>query len=60
MDSPAEDYNKIHDVPAVPEVGPFMKHKAQSDDLYPSLKTEHPYEVRLCFLLLVWNKVRQA
>ena len=30
-----------------------MKYKAQGDDLYPRLKTEHPYEVGLCLLLLV-------
>ena len=51
LDSPTEDHNEVHDVPAVPEVRAFMKHKAQGDDLYPGLKTEHPDEVGLRLLL---------
>lgn len=53
LDSPTKDHNEIHDVPSISEVGTFMKHKAQGDDLYPSLKTEHPNEVGLSLLLLV-------
>lgn len=52
-DSPTEDHNEVHDVPPVPEVGPFMENKAQGNDLYSSLKAEHPDEVRLCLLLLM-------
>lgn len=53
FDSPTEDHNEVHDIPPVSEVGAFMKYKAQGDDLYPRLKTEHPYEVGLCLLLLI-------
>lgn len=56
LDSPTEDNNEVHDVPPIPEVRTFMKHKAQSDDFYSCLKTEHPYEVGLCLLLLVKRK----
>lgn len=56
LDSPTEDHNEVHDVPPIPEVRAFMKHKAQGDDFYACLKTEHPYEVGLCLLLWVQSK----
>lgn len=51
LDSPTEDHDEVHDVPPIPEVRAFMKHKAQGDDFYACLKTEHPYEVGLRLLL---------
>lgn len=54
--SPTEDHNEVHDVPPVPEVGAFMEHKAQGDDLYTRLEAEHPYEIGLCLLLLMQSK----
>lgn len=56
LDSPTEDHDEVHDVPPIPEVRAFMKHKAQGDDFYACLKTEHPYEVGLRLLLWVQSK----
>lgn len=50
-DSPTEDHDKVHDVPAIPKIGTFVEHKTQGDDFYPSLKTKHPNEVGLRLLL---------
>lgn len=59
FNSPTENHDEVHDVPAIPEVGAFMKYEAQRDDLYSSLETEHPNEVGLCFLLLEGIKGRR-
>lgn len=49
--SPTEDHNEVHDIPSVPEIGAFVEHEAQSNDLYTSLKAKHANEVGLCLLL---------
>lgn len=50
-DSPAEDHDEVHHVPAVAQVGALVEHEAQSHDLNPSLEAENPDEVRLRLLL---------
>ena len=50
-DSPCEDDHEIHYIPAVAEVGAFMKCKAQGNDLNGSLKTEYSNKVGLCVVL---------
>ncbi len=49
--SPTEHDYEVHDVPAVPQVGPFMENKTERHQLDPRLKTEDPNKVRLCLLL---------
>lgn len=50
-DSPCEDDHEVHYIPAVAEVGAFVKSKAQGDDLNGSLKTEYSNKVGLCVVL---------
>lgn len=50
-DSPCEDDHEVHYVPAVAEVGAFVKRKAQGDDLNGSLETEYSNKVGLCVIL---------
>lgn len=51
VDSPCEHNYKVHDVPAIPQVGALMQRKTESQDLYSRLKTENGYEVGLCLFL---------
>lgn len=48
---PCEDHDKIHHVPAVPQVRAFVKNKAQSDDFDSSFKTKYSNKVRLSVVL---------
>lgn len=50
-DLPCEDDHKVHYIPAVAEVGTFVKCKAQGDDLNGSLETEYSNKVGLCVIL---------
>lgn len=48
---PGEDHDKIHHVPAVPQVRAFVENKAQSDDFDTSFKTKYSNKVRLSVVL---------
>lgn len=50
-DSPREDDHKVHYIPAIAEVGAFVKCEAQGDDLNGGLKTEYSNKVGLCVVL---------
>ena len=54
-DSPAEHHDEVHDVPAVPQVGPLVEHEAQRQQLDARLEAEDPDEVGLRLLLVDWN-----
>lgn len=49
--SPSENHHKVHDVPAISQVGVLVEGKTEGQDLYAGLKTEDAYEVRLCIIL---------
>lgn len=51
LDSPREDDHEVHYIPAIAEVGAFVKRKAQGDDLNGSLETEYSNKVGLCVVL---------
>lgn len=51
VDSPRQHNDEIHNVPAVAEVGAFMKSKAKCNDLNPSLKAKYANKVGLGFIL---------
>ena len=55
-DSPAEDHDEVHDIPAVAQVRALVENEPQSHDLNPSLKAENPDEVGLCLLLPEGNR----
>lgn len=48
---PREDHHKVHDVPAIPQVGALVESKSERDDLDPRLKAEDADEVGLCVIL---------
>lgn len=49
--SPCEHHHKVHDVPAVPQVGVLVECETECQDFYSRLKTEDADEVRLCIIL---------
>ena len=51
FDSPSEHNHKVHDVPAVPQVGALMQCKTQGQDFDSRLKAEDCDEVGLRLLL---------
>lgn len=55
---PCEYHHKVHDIPPISQVGVLVKGKTKCQDLYSRLKTEDPYEVRLC-IILRRDKVRE-
>lgn len=58
--SPSENHHKVHDVPAISQVGVLVEGKTEGQDLYSGLKTEDTYEVRLCVILGEATEVRRG
>jgi len=58
-DSPSEDDHEVHYIPAVAEVGAFVKCKAQGNDLNGGLETEYSNKVGLCVVLQKDRKNRK-
>lgn len=54
--SPAEDHDEVHDVPAIAQIGALVENKPQSHNLNPSLEAENPDEVGLRLLLPEGNQ----
>lgn len=50
-DSPAEDHDEVHDIPAIAEVRALMEDEPQGHDFDPSFKAKDPNEIRFCLLL---------
>lgn len=51
VDSPRQHNDEIHYIPAVTEVGAFVKSKAKCNDLNPSLEAKYANKVGLGVIL---------
>lgn len=50
-DSPTEDYDEVHDIPAIAEVRALMEDEPQGHNFDTSFKAKYPNEVRFRLLL---------
>lgn len=50
-DSPTEDHDEVHDIPAIAEVRALMKDEPQGHNFDTGFKAKDPNEIRLCLLL---------
>lgn len=50
-DSPAENHDEVHDIPAIAEVRALMEDEPQGHDFDPSFKAKDPNEIGFCLLL---------
>lgn len=57
-DSPTEDHDEVHDIPAIAEVRALMEDEPQGYDFDPSFKAKDPDEIRFC--LLLWDEEQRC
>lgn len=50
-DSPTEDHDEVHDIPAIAEVRALMEDEPQGHNFDTSFKAKDPNEIRFCLLL---------
>lgn len=57
-DSPAENHDEVHDVPAIAEVRALVEDEPQGHDLDPGFKAKDPNEIG--FRLLLWGEEQRC